>query len=180
MSERRLVLLRHAKAEPPSTMDDLDRPLTAQGHADSAAAGAWLAQARYLPDLVICSPAKRARQTWHGAALGMVEPPVRTSETPVAELPGWAPVVQYQSGVYRGTAQDLLSLIRAASEVTTILLVGHNPAVSQLSLLLDPDAGRDSNGLATSGLAVHEVTGEWSNLVAGAAPLTAWHTARAE
>lgn len=162
-------------------MDDLDRPLTAEGHADSAAAGAWLAQARYLPDLVICSPAKRARQTWHGAALGIVEPAVRTPETP-EEQPGWAPVVQYQSGVYGGTAQDLLSLIRATSgsEVTTILLVGHNPAISELSLLLDPDGERDSNGLATSGLAVHEVTGEWSNLVAGTAPLTAWHTARAE
>ena len=66
MSERTLVILRHAKAERPAELADADRPLTQRGHADAAAAGAWLAARGYRPDLVLCSPAKRTRQTWPG------------------------------------------------------------------------------------------------------------------
>lgn len=176
MSERRLVLLRHAKAEPPTGVADFDRPLTADGHADSAAAGAWLARSGYLPDLVICSPARRARQTWHGVALGMAE------SRPVEQTAARAPVVRYEAGIYQGGASDLLSLLQtsAADEAATVLVVGHNPAISELSALLDPAPSRDRDGLQTSGLAIHEVSGAWRDLSAGAAPLRVWHTARAE
>ena len=46
------MLLRHAKADNPPAVADIDRPLTARGHADAAAAGAWLAHRGYVPDLV--------------------------------------------------------------------------------------------------------------------------------
>ena len=89
---RTLVLLRHAKAEAAGSdaPDDAERPLTARGHADAAAAGAWLARHGLLPDVVICSPARRTRQTWHGVALGM------TGSPPEGGPAGPRPAVRYE------------------------------------------------------------------------------------
>jgi phosphohistidine phosphatase len=72
VSTRTLVILRHAKAANPQGVADPDRPLSQRGHADAAAAGVWLARRGLQPDLVVCSPALRTRQTWHGVALGLV------------------------------------------------------------------------------------------------------------
>ena len=71
MTARTLVLLRHAKAETPGEVFDYDRRLAPRGAADAVAAGAWLAAHDLLPDLVLCSPAARTRQTWHGVAVGL-------------------------------------------------------------------------------------------------------------
>jgi phosphohistidine phosphatase len=164
MTERTLVLLRHAKAERPAGTADIDRSLTARGHADAAAVGAWLARRELLPDDVICSPAKRTRQTWHGVALA---------------LGGSGPEVRYEPIVYGGTARDLLDLIRRTPDGSvTVLVIGHNPTISDLSGLLDPAAARDSDGLRTSGLAVHRFDGSWTDCERGKAALAATHTAR--
>src|SRR6266498_2630447 len=71
MTDRVLVLLRHAKAEHPAKLADVDRPLTPRGHADSGAAGAWLASQGLVPDLVLCSPSRRTRDTWHSVKLAL-------------------------------------------------------------------------------------------------------------
>jgi phosphohistidine phosphatase len=163
MTERRLVLLRHAKAERPAGLADADRPLTDRGHADAGSAGAWLSTHGYLPDLVICSPAKRTRQTWHGIAVALAEPPA----------------VHYEREAYAGGPEDLLSVVQAVpDEVQTVLVIGHNPAVSDLSALLDPSGAGDSDGLRTCGLAVHDIPGTWAECGVAAAPLAAVHTAR--
>ena len=61
---RHLILLRHAHAEPASTgQADFDRPLSPRGLAEAEAAGAWLAEQSLLPDRVLCSPARRTRET---------------------------------------------------------------------------------------------------------------------
>ncbi|HZN71979.1 MAG TPA: histidine phosphatase family protein [Micromonosporaceae bacterium] len=165
-SGRTLVLLRHAKAERPDGQPDLDRSLTDRGYADAGAAGAWLATQGHVPDLVICSPAKRTRQTWHSVAVAMAE--------------STHPVVRYERAVYDGTARDLLELIRQAEDGTrTLLLIGHNPSVSDLSALLDPTGDADSDGLRTGGVAVHTVSGAWTDCGPRLAPLAATHTARA-
>jgi phosphohistidine phosphatase len=164
MTAPTLVLLRHAKAENPPGIADIDRPLSARGHADSAAAGAWLA-ARHVPGLVICSPAKRTRQTWHGVAVA---------------LPGaTAPVVRYDPTVYEGGAADLLRVVRGIDDaVATALLIGHNPSLSRLAFLLDPDSDIDSDGLRTCGLSVHVLDGAWRECGEGGARVAATHTAR--
>jgi phosphohistidine phosphatase len=168
MAERRIVLVRHAKADRPEGVADIERPLTARGHADAAAIGAWLAHRGYQPDLVICSPSKRTRQTWHGVALAL------------AETAGSGPTVRYEQHMYDGEAQDLLDLVRVADgEANTVLLVGHNPAVSELSALLDPRAVGDSDGLRTSGIAVHALDAtDWRACTPGGARLCEAHTAR--
>lgn len=175
MTARTLVLLRHAKAERSATRPDIDRRLTDRGHADAAAAGAWLATHGYVPDLVICSPTKRTRQTWHGiaVALGKAAP----GKVALADVS--PPRVSYEPMAYVGGAADLLALAQGAGAVGIVLLVGHNPSVSQLSMLLDPNGGRDGDGLRTCGIAVHEVPGSWADLAPAQAPRVAWHTARA-
>jgi phosphohistidine phosphatase len=162
VSTRTIVLLRHAKADNPPAVADPDRPLTTRGHADAAAAGAWLSHRGFLPDLVLCSPARRTRETWHGVALAL----------------STAPDVRYDEQVYAASARDLLDLVSAADDdAGTVLLVGHNPGLSQLSVLLD-DSG-DAESLRTAGAAVHRFKGHWVQCVEGSANLVASHTARA-
>ncbi|HEX2357189.1 MAG TPA: histidine phosphatase family protein [Micromonosporaceae bacterium] len=169
MTERTLILLRHSKSEHGGDAADIDRSLTERGHADAAAAGAWLAHRGLSPDLVICSPAKRTRQTWHGVALAL-------GEAGPAQA---APVVRYEHQAYGGSADDLLALVCAADEaVGTVLLIGHNPSVSELSAALDPAGTGDSDGLRTSGIAVHRVSGAWAGAGAEPAPLAETHTGR--
>lgn len=172
MTIRTIVILRHAKAEDLIAGADQDRPLAARGHADAAAAGAWLAHHNHLPELVLCSPATRTRQTWHDVALTMAERGADEGVTPAA------PFVRYERQLYEGSTEDLLALLRSANADTrTILLVGHNPLVSVLSRQLDPTQP-EPTGLRTCGLAVHRVTGDWATLGRDGAPLTGAHTAR--
>jgi phosphohistidine phosphatase len=160
-----LVLLRHAKADRPNGVDDIDRPLTERGHADSAAAGAWLMKSGYAPDLVLCSPAKRTRQTWHSVAVALAQ--------------AGAPHVHYERAIYDGVAEDLLKLLQSVgAEAQTVMIIGHNPSISLLSSLLDRSSEADSDGLRTGGIAVHQAEIAWPSLTA--APILASHTARAE
>jgi phosphohistidine phosphatase len=168
MTERTIVLVRHSKAARPDGVDDFDRALTHRGHADSGAVGAWLAHRGYAPDVVICSPARRTRQTWHGVALGMADAGSTAS-----------PKVRYEPPVYDGDEDDLLTAVRGApASASTVLLIGHNPPVSTLSALLDPEADTDAEGLRTAGIAVHRFEGDWASLAAGSAALIESHTAR--
>jgi phosphohistidine phosphatase len=173
MTDRLLVLVRHAKAERPAGVADIDRPLTARGHADAAAAGAWLAHNGVLPGVVLCSPARRARQTWHGIALGIAEAAAGASDA------GGGPAVSYDPILYDGGVDDLLARVRAVDDpVRLVLLVGHDPAISLLSATLDSSAGGTGEGLRTSGIAVHRPAGGWRRCGPGQAPLHASHTAR--
>src|SRR5690348_3489430 len=164
-SAHTLVILRHAKAERPTGGADHERPLTERGHADASLAGTWLSAHGYRPDLVVCSPARRTRQTWHGVAMALEQ--------------DTAPLVRYEPVVYEGDANEILAVLRSVDPAMhTVLLVGHNPTVSTISALLGGDSV-DSDGLRTTGLAVHEVP-TWADLRRGAAPLVASHTARSD
>lgn len=163
MTTRTLVLLRHGKSEHSSGGADFDRGLTERGQRDSRAAGAWLAQQGHVPELVICSSARRARQTWKAAA----------------ETARGAAQVQYERDVYDAShPNDLLELIHLApAEVNVLLLIGHNPTFEMLSAILDPSGGFP-DGLRTAGIAVHQIDGDWTDFTFAAAPRTATSTAR--
>jgi phosphohistidine phosphatase len=160
MSVRRLILLRHAKSDWPGGSDH-DRPLAARGRRDAPAVGRWLRDAGIIPDLVVCSTARRARETWELAA----------------EQLDRAVPVEYDRRVYDASADDLLDVAtEAPTAVRTLLVVGHNPAIQELAVGLAGSADGDSleraeSKFGTSALAVLEVPGSWAKLVPGGARL---------
>jgi phosphohistidine phosphatase len=116
----KLLLLRHAKSAWPDVPDH-ERPLAKRGRRDAPAVGRWLSQSGYLPSLVLCSTARRARETWQLAQ---------------AEIDSTAPA-RFEKGVYQATAARLLELVRQTPPgVAALLVVGHDPAISQLALML--------------------------------------------
>jgi phosphohistidine phosphatase len=97
---RQLIILRHAKAAWPDVEDRL-RPLADRGRRDAPAAGRWLRQAEqrldgFRIDRIVCSPARRTRETWELAAAELDDPP--------------API--YDGRVYAATTATLLAVVR--------------------------------------------------------------------
>ncbi len=172
---RRLVLLRHAKSAWPDVPDH-QRPLAPRGRRDAPAAGRWLQRQGCVPDLVLCSTARRARETW---------------ELAQAEL-GASPPVRYEQAIYGASADGLLAVIRAAPAATrTVLVVGHDPALPELALCLAEggagqqakrqqpgDLDRVRSKFPTAALAVLAFTGPWPRLGPGGARLTDFVTPR--
>ncbi len=159
------MLLRHAKSAWPDVADH-DRPLAKRGQRDAPGAGRWLRQAGYVPDLVACSTALRTRETWRLAA---------------AEL-GTSPPVRFEPQAYGASADGLLELVRQTpAEVGTLLVVGHEPAMSELTLLLAAAGEGDADALERAGLkfptaaiAVLTFAGGWSDLGPDSAALAAF------
>jgi phosphohistidine phosphatase len=143
MTDRTLILLRHAKSDWPDGVDDADRPLAPRGRKDAPAAGRWLRE--HAPDVeaVSCSPALRTLQTWQ-----LLRP----------ELAG-TPALHAEPLIYAATVRDLLTVVRRLpAHATTALVIGHNPGLSELVAEL---AGKRI-ALKTSGLAVLRADRTWS------------------
>ena len=119
MTARTLLILRHASAaNEPGTADE-DRPLTPMGRTEAARVGRELSAAP--PELVLCSTALRTRQTWQQIS---------------AELPV-QPKVDFDPAIYQANADILRELVwQADDDVTSLLLIGHNPAVHELAWYL--------------------------------------------
>ncbi|MCK9872009.1 histidine phosphatase family protein [Nocardiopsis dassonvillei] len=115
---RRLLLMRHAQAE--NGFEDFERGLTDRGRSQAEAVGRLLAEQGYVPDHVICSAARRTRQTLDGV-LGAMEPGVR-------------PEVDYSEAAYSAGVDTLLELVNQVDpDAGTVLVVAHNPTVAQLA-----------------------------------------------
>jgi len=159
---RRLILLRHAKSDWPD-VPDRDRPLAKRGRRDAPVVGRWLRDQGYLPDTVICSAARRTRQTWE-----LVAP----------EL-GGSPSVTFERRAYAASAMSLLYLVRELPATSwTALLIGHNPGVAELatSLAQPPDHDDAPIRFPTAAVAVLDVSGDWAGLSAGQARLLDYTT----
>lgn len=117
--KRTLLLMRHAQAEPGFGIDDIDRPLTDQGQAQAKVVGRLLAQHGCRIDHVVCSTALRTRQTLDGVL-----------STLGAESP---PEIDYNEAAYNAASDTLLELVQYAdADIETMMVVGHNPSISQL------------------------------------------------
>jgi len=158
---RRLLLVRHAKAAGGAV--DADRPLTHRGERQAAAIGPWLQQAGLLPDRVLVSPARRAVQTWAQVAGGLAAAPEKVVDP----------------RIYDNTVEALLEALRELpDDALTVALVGHNPSVGELSLVLDDgeDSGRDDEaGFPTGAVAVFTLATSWHAVGPGTATLVDFH-----
>ncbi len=157
-----LMLLRHAKSDWPKSdsgpkLEDHDRPLSERGRSDAPRMGKFIRAKKYEPALVICSTSTRTRQTWD-----LVGPELKTE-----------PKVQFERAVYLAPVQTLLSIIRAAPVVSSLMLIGHNPGMESLArtLAAPPKGGKERERLEdmakkypTCTLAVLEFEGSWRDV----------------
>jgi phosphohistidine phosphatase len=162
----RLVLLRHAKSDWPNDIADHDRPLAKRGRRDAPAVGRWLGNSGYLPDAVVCSTARRTRETWDLVADGLT-----------AAVPGTVPPVSYEPRVYDATVLRLLMLVREFSEEhRAVLLIGHNPGMAELTAGLADPPPQAPLSFPTATVAVLGIPGAWADIAPGEATLLAFAT----
>ena len=160
---RRLVLLRHAKSDWPDVADH-ERPLAKRGRRDAPVVGRWLGRSGYVPDAVVCSTARRARETWELAAVGLAD-----------AVPGAAPQVRYEPRVYEATVLGLLMLVREfPDDSTTVLIVGHNPSIAELTVGLAAPPPEPPSTFPTAAVAVLGLAGDWASTGPGEARLLAF------
>ena len=147
-----LYLLRHAKSswdDPGSS--DRDRPLSPRGRRAAKRIGEYVHAEAIRPELVLCSPAVRARQTLARVRRGLGDPKVSFEET-----------------LYAGDADRLLARLRTVPVgVEAVMVVGHNPGLQDLALELATKSGevrKLREKLPTGGLATLSFEGAWRDL----------------
>lgn len=145
---QRIYLLRHAKsgwAEPGGR--DFDRSLSDAGFAEAELLAETAADKQYRPDLVVCSTAKRCRQTADAinrVFSGLVE-------------------FRYVDALYNAPAEAYLEIAASTQGVEALMLVGHNPAIEEVFARLcgnDVMARTVPEGYPPSGLAVIDALGD--------------------
>jgi phosphohistidine phosphatase len=134
MSEgmKTLILLRHAKsAWDDPHQKDIDRPLAPRGRKAAPKMADWMKSEHHIPDFVLCSTARRTRETL---------------ELSKAILPRGA-TVRYEQSLYLATPAELLAQIATVPEsADRAMLVGHNPGLAELAAMLV--AGGDSEAMS--------------------------------
>jgi phosphohistidine phosphatase len=149
-----LIVMRHAAAGDLPGGPDAERALRPRGRRDATAGGAWLCRIGLVPDQVICSTARRARQTWVQVR---------------AELDGDVPT-HNDPRLYDAGCGQLLEIIMAADPaIGTLMYVGHNPAAQELAGTLTGEP----RPFPTAGIAVIELPGGWASAGPGTGQLTA-------
>ena len=171
---RTLILVRHAKSAWSLDLEDRERPLSKRGRHDAAALGEFLATRKLAADLLLCSTAVRAAQTWeHASAAG-----ARAAERIDEEL------------IYEAMVDELLRVLRQLpDQIRTVIMIGHAPAIPDLveTLAVRQDhAGQRlreawrqmDTKYPTSGCAVINYDGEWAGLKPGSAELESFDVPR--
>jgi phosphohistidine phosphatase len=159
-----LMLLRHAKSsQADAGQADSDRQLNKRGKRAAVAVGRYMASNDLMPQLVLCSPATRAKETW-GLAAGQLTT---------------APAIRIVPEIYDfGDGKALMEYLRRKAGVEqSVLLVGHNPSIGSLAQIL---IGKGNNKLRerlekkypTAALAVISFDFDnWGSLAAGTGKL---------
>lgn len=153
---RRLILFRHAKAEPSEPgLEDRARGLVERGRKDAAKIGAYMKSHALVPDRVVISPAARTQETWKITAAAF------------RPAPGAASADQ----LYDATPHAIFAVIKDAPVAAhTLMVVGHNPGLHEVALMLiasgDIDAReRLREKLPTAGLVIIDFAfDDWSKL----------------
>ena len=147
---KRLILMRHAKTEPwDESVDDHGRALTSVGHNAADAVAVALKTSGWVPDKALISTARRARETW--GHLAQLFPDTGC---------------QFDEGLYLASARIISDTIQRHHGASTLIIVGHNPGIHELSLALIRDAGAKDESIA-SRLAAKMPTGGTAMFEAG-------------
>lgn len=153
---RRLLLLRHAKAERAKAGErDIERHLADRGRRDGPTMGAYMRKEGLVPDAAAVSPSTRTRETWT-----LIAGTLKRSCEP-----------ELEERLYDATPDDILGVIKETkSTAGTLLVVGHNPGLHELAVWLIGSGEREArerlaDALPTSGLVVIDFTARsWKQL----------------
>ena len=144
-----LYLLRHAQAAPAIAGSDKDRTLSTHGHAQAKALGSVMAKKGYAPDVVLCSSAVRTRQTLEGLAQSFGD--LKT---------------EFKDEMYYGGKGEYFSLIQGISDShERALLVGHNPTMFEMAIMMSADTDKLSMSYAPGTLSILQCNIEcWADI----------------
>ena len=152
--EKTLYLMRHAKSSWKEALPDRERPLNRRGKKAAKRIGRELARRRLYPDLILASDAKRARSTAKR---------LRRAFAPEAKPP-----LLLNPAIYEADALKILREIAQTDEtIRNLMVVGHNPGISELAVLLTGD--RSLQWLPTGAVIGMKIEGKrWKEIGPGA------------
>jgi phosphohistidine phosphatase len=159
--DRTVILLRHAKSSwSDSTVADIDRPLAPRGERAARKLAKYIRRKKIRPALVLCSPSLRTRQTLEAVESSL----------------GKRSAVKVVPQLYAASEQELLEQLQALPDsVRSVMLIGHNPSLQNLALVLasrGADLPQLQEKFPTGALATLVVPGEsWAALSPGEAEL---------
>ena len=161
---RRLLIMRHAKSDWRTPGDrDFDRSLAKRGQRDAPRMGEWLRAQGLVPDLVLASPARRARET-------------ASKVCKVLDIEKQA--IQWEPRIYDATRADLIGVLAdCPADRRLVLLVGHNPGLEELLAYLVRGSGTLPAGdktLPTAAVASVRLKADWRKLTAGSGRVEYW------
>lgn len=165
---RELQLLRHAKSDwETGALSDFDRPLAKRGLKEAPGIGTWLLEEDLVPDLVISSPAQRAKET---------------AILVCAAMAYHKKHILWHEELYAAEVSALLdTLASCRTKPRVVMLIGHNPGMEELMRYLVGDRVEtppDGKLLPTATLARLEMPKKWGKLEVGCAKLLDVHRPR--
>ncbi|MGE4473182.1 histidine phosphatase family protein [uncultured Sulfuricurvum sp.] len=131
-----LYLIRHAKSDwSDESLSDFDRPLNKRGTKDAPLMGSKLSDKGVRPDLILSSPALRAKTTAEAFAKALSYPPES---------------IRFEHELYACDVETILSLIRGVSaDIDTLFVFGHNPEFTEGANLI---TGGNIDNIPTCGV----------------------------
>lgn len=149
-----LYIIRHAKSDKNNpSLDDFERPLNGRGQKNALFMGKKLAESNIHPDLIISSPAVRAK----------------TTAEAIAEKVDYAKsTIVYEESLYLADKDDITKIVKKISAAkNTVFLVGHNPGITEFAEYI---SGCDIGNIPTCGIfCVTLKKDDWKSIGSGSA-----------
>jgi phosphohistidine phosphatase len=150
---RELLILRHGKSDWDAGQDDFHRPLKDRGKRAAQRMGVWMRRQQLLPDYIVSSPAERA---------------LATAQKLCKAMGAGTQGIVCDERIYEATASELLDVLADCPDgAQRVLLVGHNPGLEDLLLLLAREPLEIMGGcklLPTAALARLTLPDDWHKL----------------
>ena len=147
---KRLILMRHAKSDwSQGGLTDFERPLSKRGVKDASNMGKWMAHHLELPEIILCSAARRTQQTMQLLMLALQ----------VEEADTRAILEQNFDSMYLASSSTLKQLVHThLNRYDSLMLIAHNPGLDDLLSEYCPSAPLTHNGklMTTANIAVIE------------------------
>ena len=117
-----IFLLRHAKSSWDNlNLDDFDRPLSNKGIKASKKIGNYLKTNKFVPDIIYCSTAKRAKQTWE-----LTNIIIKKKKN-----------ILYKDNLYMANLSEFMKIIKKTkNKFKNLMIVSHNPGIESLAIEL--------------------------------------------